>query len=263
MKISLQLLLGIVLLAALGVNAFLNFQTSDAIRANCERLDDSLAKIREKNQYSEERKLVYQRAFDGFKHRKESLLNAPEFFESVAHMHGKVEVKPDQIRVLSISGAEHENFLHQRFRISLPESPQFELWLGYHETDSKSKLPLKLRNSDYFVPEELVTIPLKKRESLVEFKIPYEESATKINHVVEVIVNGQIVHQATRSAMIQFWKLGRKKPKNWPRKIVSVLESEEQLFAAETLSLVTVHAWPTGRPESVSLMLRPIDGEKK
>ena len=268
MKISLKFLLGLVLLAALAVSCFINFRTAEVIRVDCENLESSIASAKKSNQFFEERKLVYLRAFDGFKLRKEKLLNTPEFFESVAQMHRKMETKPDLIQVFSISGARHENFLHERFRIGLPESPRFELCLGYHNAGFEKKLPPELRDSYYFSPQKLFSLPLNPGQSLIEFKVPYE-TGTPSTHLVEVIVNGEVVHEAKRLTVRPYWQLaggGRRSDRrsDLNSKIVSVFSSEDQEFAAEPLRLVTVNAWPTkDDPEGVSLILRPIGGESK
>ena len=45
MKISLKLLLGVTLLAALAINGFLNFHSANVIEADCENLRSAISKL--------------------------------------------------------------------------------------------------------------------------------------------------------------------------------------------------------------------------
>ena len=66
MKISLKFLMGAMVLAALAINGLLSHHRSNEIQADCENLESSLASIKKTTKSFDERKLVYQRAFDGF-----------------------------------------------------------------------------------------------------------------------------------------------------------------------------------------------------
>ena len=263
MKISLRLLLGIVFLSALAVNGVVNSQKVNKLRAECESLDNSVVTIKKQNQFFEERKLVYERAFEGFQLRKEKLNKAPKFFEPVVRMHRKLEINnPEVIQIFSVQGVTHENFAHERIRLGIPESAQLELCLGYHLTESNYKPPLNLTDSANFSPKELFTIPLNPGESLVEFTMPYDNQST--SNLVELKIDGVVVHQATRPSAGAFWRVKRKTPQDWP-KILSGYAGKDQVAATEPIRLVTVNAWPNpalttkaARSESLSLVIRPI-----
>ena len=264
MKISLKLLLGIMLLAALAVNGFNNFKTCNVVQVKCGGLNAAIAKLKKQNQFFQERKLVYQRAFDGFELRKKKLLKAPEFFEPVARLHKEMVVQDsDSIRVMTIGGPSHENFAHLRFRIWLPDSPKFELCLGYHKTEFKGDSSLAvpdLTDSRFFTPYRAFSIILNAGETLVEFQVPYEIKAkTATKHQVQTRVNGSLVHEAQRIAVLPFWRM--KQRRNWPELLV-ISASEDLVFDVKPLRLVTVNAWPDEEEpkasESVSLILRPI-----
>ena len=260
MKISLKLLLGVTLLAALAINGFLNFHSANVIEADCENLRSAISKLDKNNIFFDERKLVYERAFDGFERRKEKLNNSAAFFEPVRRMHRKPATGNSEfMHVLSAPGLRHEGFVNEHIRIALPESPKFELCLGYHPTELDAESLLDFGDSDYFTPPDLVTVPLEPGESLVKFTIP--KWGKGLSNRVEVKLNGAVVHQASRPAVAAEWQLkwGAILPSDWPGDIVSIFSSEKQKFAAEPLRLVTANLWPTkDNPESVTLLIRPV-----
>ena len=260
MKVSLKLLLGVTLLAALAINGFLNFHSANVIEADCENLRSAISKLDKNNIFFDERKLVYERAFDGFERRKEKLNNSAAFFEPVRRMHRTPATGNSEfMHIQSALGSRRGGVVNERIRIVLPESPKFELCLGYHPTESDAESLLNFRDSDYFKPPDLVTVPLEPGESFVKFTIP--TWGKRLSNRVEVKLNGAVVHQASRPAVAELWQLewGAILPSDWPEDIVSVFSGEKQKFAAEPLRLVTAHLWPNkNNPESVTLLIRPV-----
>lgn len=288
MKFSLKLILAITLLAALTINGVNNRYEAESVRARCVQLKTAITTERYATRSFAQRKLVYQRASEAFERRKAKLDNAPEFFQSVARAHGKLGIEDtEKVHIFSTPGtATNRDVFHERFRIWLPESNEFELCLGFHETGHPRTFSPKLRNSYYFQPKEQFTFRLQPGETLVEFLMPWERNS----NTVELKVNGVVIHQASRKPVlsdsdIHFETLKRKflsttrnqlpesfrlpgegygnstaQPQPDFERLTSVATSKNHVFDPDAILLTTANYWPsTEEQESVLLVVRPIE----
>ena len=259
MKFSLKLLLAITLLAVLAVNGTNNLHQAKLIRENCLSLEAETGIIRNRTQSFQEKKLLYTRASDAFERRRERISNSSDAYFLRLSRALSIPKAQDRskMHVSAFSGKnERGTIVHavaarERFRIWLPKSPKFELCLGFHEhvTERTSET---MRDSYYFSPKDMFTVPLDIGESLIEFSINVQGK----NHV-EVVVNGTVVHRASRYTVMDFGDLLTHKSG------YSVDTSQQNIFEPETLTLVTASLWQTrDEPESVSLLIRPINEEQ-
>ena len=255
MKFSLKHLLAITLLLVLSINGINNWHRAKLVGLESEQLQVAIDTELKTTQFFKDKELVYTHAFDAFENRKAKLLGAPEEFDQVAAMHRKLDSRlvhifavPDGDRLSRVPGPE-------TLRIRLPESPAFELCLGFHQTEASPRaVPSTMRDSYYFLPKEQFTFPLPVGDSIVKLSFPSAFVGEKDELKVEV--NGVEVHTASRDSVLSF------------RDIIS-RESADLLFRFRSgknpsfepgpISLTTLNMWPTKHePESLSLVIRPI-----
>jgi len=229
MTVSLKLLFAITLIAILCVNGLNNRYKTSQLIAQSSLLAVEFDSLTAKTRCADERELVYQRAWSAFEQQKEKLAKFG---------------------------------LDERFLIRIPESPSFELCLGYHKMGIARIVPLPLRHSMYFAPAEQFSNPLPPGDSIVEISMSTPSEGT---NTYSIKVNGAVVHEAERNAVIKLVEMMEKgRPaRDVPQYSRSMASSNRTEFDSDGVVLVTANWWPTEiKPESFSLVVRPVEKEQ-
>ena len=260
MNFSLKHLFAVTLLAILCVNGFYNRHKANGLRSEAELIKTEIEDLTTKTRGFAEREQVYQRAWSAFEQRRDELAQAPDYFAPVARAHQSVNAKDkSSIHVFApySSGEDRNRFQkpHETYRIWIPDSPGFELCLGYHEPGPTGTTPVLMKNSRNFVPAEQFKLPLEPGYSLVEFTL----SDSRDKSTVNIKVNGVVVHEAERLAVLS-WRekldLSRTEPEL--ELIESIATDFKTVFDPRGVVLATANMWPSGdHPESLSLVVIP------
>ena len=266
MKFSLKFLLAITLLLVLSVNGFNNLRQAKKIAMESEQLRAAIDTELNTSRFFDDKKQVYTRAFAAFEKRRNKLSNAHKRFESVAVAHRKLH--SELVHIFTVRDNAHMGFGggSKTFRVCLPESPAFELCLGFHKTEKSGSVtsPPRMRDSYYFSPKEQFTFPLPSGDSIVKLLLPVAVRGFP-NKSLKVEVNGVEVHATSRDAVLSRQDVFDRKYRDMHSHLHSRFQSGKiPSFEPGPITLVTMNQWPTKHePESCSIVLRPVEQEPK
>ena len=266
MNFSLKHLLAITLLLVLLVNGIHNLYRTGRVESECQQLRADIEAQLITTQYFEDKEQVYTRAFAAFEKRRNKLSNAHKRFESVAVAHRKLD--SELVHIFTVRDNAHMGFGggSKTFRVCLPESPAYELCLGFHKTEKSGSVtsPPRMRDSYYFSPKEQFTFPLPSGDSIVKLLLPVAVRGFP-NKSLKVEVNGVEVHATSRNAVLSRQDVFDRKYRDMQSHLHSRFQSGKiPSFEPGPITLVTMNQWTTKHePESCSIVLRPVEQEPK